>query len=375
MKKLLIFFLILSIHSFNYGQSPGTGLVFDDQAYEQTPAKAPLVRDLYILPKSASLKKWAPTPKSQGSYGTCVGWASAYAAFTIVEAKRNNWSDKNQITSNAFSPGFIYKLIKSSNDNSCKFGTYVDDAMEVLKTKGVAKYKDLSENCPTNISTTLFSQATKYKIKDYAKLFSAYDATSVKLQVMKKSLAEGNPIVIGMKCPNSFYDAKGYWTPTEKHTGSFGGHAMCVIGYDDNVYGGAFEIQNSWGTDWGNDGYIWIKYTDFLNFTKYAFELISFPDVSTPNTVDMSGNIKFMKSTGSGMLASLSGKKYVMNQSYVSGTRFRIYISNNEPAYVYAIGSDNTKKVFKIFPYKYNISAALTYKQNNVALPDEDHYI
>ena len=75
------------------------------------------------------------------------------------------------------------------------------------------------------------------------------------------------------------------------------------------------------------------------------------------------------------MQASRSAGKYSLNQPYSSGTRFRLYISNNEPAYVYAIGSDQTQQVFKIFPYADNISAVLNYSQNNVAIPDEDHYI
>jgi hypothetical protein len=64
-----------------------------------------------------------------------------------------------------------------------------------------------------------------------------------------------------------------------------------------------------------------------------------------------------------------------MKNAYKSGTRFRIYISNNEPAFVYALGTDATKKVFPLFPYAPNISPALNYKKNDVALPDEDHFI
>ncbi len=56
-----------------------------------------------------------------------------------------------------------------------------------------------------------------------------------------------------------------------------GGHAMTVVGYDDNVWCdinnnnvideaelGAFKVANSWGEDYGNDGYIWVAY-DALN--------------------------------------------------------------------------------------------------------------
>jgi C1A family cysteine protease len=77
-----------------------------------------------------------------------------------------------------------------------------------------------------------------------------------------------------MNTPSSFHNAKDLWQPTESPNVSYNGHAMCVVGYDDNKYGGAFEIQNSWGTDWGNDGYIWINYNDFAAFVKAAYEII-----------------------------------------------------------------------------------------------------
>src|SRR5690606_31041502 len=67
--------------------------------------------------------------------------------------------------------------------------------------------------------------------------------------------------------------------------------------------------------------------------------------------------------------------RYKASQAYPSGTRFRIYISNNEPAYVYAISTDLSNEITKIFPYEAGISAALTDKRNDVAIPDEEHYI
>lgn len=61
--------------------------------------------------------------------------------------------------------------------------------------------------------------------------------------------------------------------------GQSGGHMMTIVGYDDNIcvsgnYSypsdstllsncerGAFKVANSWGTGWGNGGYIWIPYS------------------------------------------------------------------------------------------------------------------
>ena len=38
---------------------------------------------------------------------------------------------------------------------------------------------------------------------------------------------------------------------------------MTIIGYDDYKFGGSFEIMNSWGTDFGENGFLWIPYDKF----------------------------------------------------------------------------------------------------------------
>lgn len=47
-------------------------------------------------------------------------------------------------------------------------------------------------------------------------------------------------------------------------------HAMALVGYDDNK--NAFRIRNSWGTDWGDEGSIWVDYDFFIdNFCTEVF--------------------------------------------------------------------------------------------------------
>jgi hypothetical protein len=338
-----------------------------------------LKRDYSSLPSKASLKAFCPTPESQGSYGTCVGWSSSWAARTIIEAQEKGWTDKNTITQNTFAPGFTYYHVKDQSDSECSYGTWIDDALNFMKTTGAVKYKDFDDSCPTYVSSSLYEKAKNYKIKDYVRLFSIEDGYEYKIRVLKKALSEGNPVVIGMKCPNSFSWAKGVWKPTESPYAEFGGHAMCVIGYDDNQYGGAFEIQNSWGSEWGNEGFIWVDYQTFHNFVKYGFEMVGdFNKVNPTTKTDLKGELKFLLSDGTEMItkrSNSSSSHYIMIKTYTSGTRFRMYISNNEPAYVYAIGSDLTEVVTKVFPPKEHISPLLSYKSNNVAIPDENYFI
>ena len=44
---------------------------------------------------------------------------------------------------------------------------------------------------------------------------------------------------------------------------------MVIVGYNDNR--SAFKVLNSWGSDWGFDGYIWITYNHFKKVTYEAY--------------------------------------------------------------------------------------------------------
>ena len=371
-------------------QSFGKGLDFDDTAYQSINKKAKLTRSLEIIPPTASVKQFAPTPGNQSYYGTCTAWATAYCGRTIVEAVKNNWTDKKFITSKAYAPAFLFRIL-SPDDQTCKGGTSIALALQLIKDKGVIPFQLLPVTCTPTLTAQQLANAETGKIKDFMRLFDSNSAENIKIQSVKKSIAEKKPVVFGMICPPSFVKTNGTWLPTEEPNTSFGGHAMCVVGYDDTKDGGAFEIQNSWGTTWGNEGYIWIKYADFAKFTKYAFEFIDLP-APKPAVADLSGQIRLALADGKDMPATLytstRGLKvvpakpaagpltvYQTSEIYTTGTRFRIYISNNEPAYVYAISTDLTNEITKIFPYEDGISAALTDKKNDVAIPDEDHYI
>lgn len=380
--KFSLSILFLLTGYFSFAQEYNTGLTFDDARYNSTPLKAILVqKDYEGVPTKYSLKQFAPNPGDQGDYGTCVGWSTAYAARTIVEAQQNRLQDKYEITETAFSASFIYDFIKDEYDTDCIYGSFIDDALDVMSQKGVPLYNSFDIDCATEIPDDILEEAKKNRIQGYSRLFDDSYSNVFKVEVMKKALSQGNPVVIGMKVPGSFYYAEDVWEPYEEPDGFYGGHAMCVIGYDNNRFEdeGAFEVMNSWGNDWGNDGFIWIRYSDFTDFTKYAYEMIAIPKADE-NVADLSGEITFVQNTGTPMLSSFIENSrgiafYEMNDAYKSGTEFRIYITNNQPAFVYAFGTDRSEEVFPIFPYKKGMSPALTYKNNSIAIPDEDYYI
>ena len=93
---------------------------------------------------------------------------------------------------------------------------------------------------------------------------------------MKTALANGTPVIIGFDVYDSFEGAWGDIPHGQAGSGMMpypntsteellGGHAVCIVGYDDNLNGGRFIVRNSWGTSWGDNGYFYMPYQVIQN--------------------------------------------------------------------------------------------------------------
>lgn len=385
MKPFLM--LVLSfLCSFCFSQKYFMGLPEGpDTLYEKLDVKATMTTAIYRnVGSSFSLKQYAPTPKSQGSYGTCAAWATAYCARTMLESIARNETDKETITNNAFSPGFVYRLA-APKSLDCS-GSLNTECLRQITLNGVPKLSDYSDPCPSSIPIGIFKMAQNNTIKTFVKLwddegnFLPLVSAKIKVQMVKKSLSESCPVVLAIYCPNSFHVFKGGdWRPTEevgeKVNHEHGRHAICAIGYDDEKYGGAIEIQNSWGEDWGDGGYAWIKYEDFAKFAFQAIEVIGNPVNPLQNDHTVVGGIKLIRSDGSSATAiQHTNGSFKLKEDLRSGERFRLFLNSSKPSYVYLFNLDTKSKWNLLFPFN-GISAYLNYNDSEVPIPSEDKYM
>lgn len=406
MKKLTPFILcFISYFSlFSQDENFATGLDLSQEKYEEIPLSAPiLTRSFTNLPNSYSLKPYAPTPGNQGMQPSCVGWASGYGARTIAFAIKNNWkNDIIKINQNTFSPSFVYNQIKANGDVNCKRGSYIADAMKLMNNSGILKKSEFeysSTNCTAKPNTSSMYKAKSNKILTYERL-ARWDNPYNLVGKVKKAIANKNPVVVGMFKYGKLGGYGELWTPPTIPYG--GGHAMVVVGYDNNKYGGAFEIMNSWGTNFRNGGFFWVRYNDFKKYIKTAYVLIEGSD-ALPNKIDndtkvipkiknnISGTITLKLSDGTNMQPTLSknvhrnfnivkaNKKikttYSIDKSYSTGTQFRIYLKSKQRGYVYLIGYGGyDKSINKLYPFN-NFSPYFNYTNSEIAIPNEDYFI
>lgn len=223
------------------------------------------------IPSQISLKQYTPYAGDQKKSNSCVGWAIGYGAMSIQEAKAMGITDRQIITKNAYSAAFIYHQIKKE---SCNVRVPLIKGIEITTTKGNLKFIEFNNknvHCTTRINSFQKARAQKNIIPKVTLLFKKETTANKKVTSIKVALAKGYPVVCSMSVRKNFYQLKGgkYWWPNIGNTTPMGGHALVVIAYDDKKQ--AFQLMNSWGTEWGRDGFVWIKYKDFACFSKHAF--------------------------------------------------------------------------------------------------------
>ncbi len=152
------------------------------------------------------------------------------------------------------------------------------------------------------------------------------------------------------------------WNPTDEDRNmmGFGGHAQCVVGYDDKKYGGAFLLMNSWGSQWGNNGFAWIRYDDFKFFTREAYGIEPMTKVGAAANEPFECEIGLVKITYSNNKA-VSGDHIQLKNSNNNifettspvkpGTRFKMEIKNSTECYIYVFGKETDGTSYTLFPY------------------------
>ena len=306
------------------------------------------------LPESVSLANFAPQRLNQGQQGSCVAWSSVYGARTILESSSTR-TDPNQI---AFSPAFVYNNIAL---DGCQ-GSYIQKAMEFMQQQGALSMEDFKyddADCSRQANSALLQKASANKIHGFHRLTESDDVNGINTRAIKEHLAKDAPVVIGMMVGGTFMQGmmgQKVWHPTDEdmqQTG-FGGHAMCVIGYDDRIEGGAFQVMNSWGTEWGQNGLAFIRYSDFKQFVREAYGLDPLEKRGAALNIAFECNIGLLNSDTKQNIALQTGQGNVFKTvtPIKKGTKFRIELKNAVECYAYIFTPDSTGKSFVLFPYK-----------------------
>lgn len=215
--------------------------------------------DVAALPSFVDLRSGCSDIVDQGDLGSCTSNAivSGLREYILLEDKA--------ITPLRLSRIYHYwwerYLEGTVNEDS---GATLRDGMKVLNKYGVCTEETRPYNIedfevtPTEIEN---QEAQNYTIPAYERLLS--------IDQIKHAVFNNNIVVFSITLYTSFEKK------TKKdgivHMPCFlekklGGHAMCIVGYNDNFLNGSFIVRNSWGESFGDKGYCYIPYKMYKYF-------------------------------------------------------------------------------------------------------------
>ena len=154
-------------------------------------------------------------------------------------------------------------------------GAYIRDTIKSIHCDGVRKERTWPYN------TKKFAEKPPGKAYDEAKdnIVSKYERLHQDIDQFQACLMNNCPFVFGFNVASSFHKTNNPLAqmpmpkPDEKIVGS---HAVLAVGYDDRNR--HFTILNSWGQDWGDNGYFYMPY-DFIKESNWCYNFWKIPFV------------------------------------------------------------------------------------------------
>lgn len=214
---------------------------------------------------SVDLREWDSPVDDQYQLGSCVGNAIANAYEHML---KRDYPEHFVELSRLF---IYYNARTFYNEELLDAGTTVRNGLKGVKLYGACEEKiwpyDI-EKFDDKPSQEAYDNAAPRKIVTYTHLFSNSNVID--------ALTAGHPVVFGLDLFNDFMTLTKEDAVVKMPTSisiPAGGHAMCLVGYD--LYKNMFLAKNSFGTEWGDNGYCWIpfKYFETYSYDKWVFTI------------------------------------------------------------------------------------------------------
>jgi C1A family cysteine protease len=209
------------------------------------------------VPEEFSLRGEMPPVYDQGKLGSCT----ANAIGSVIEHQEMQQGARAETPSRLF---IYYGERVIEGDVPYDHGAQIRDGIKVVASEGappetawpydIAKF---AEKPPQQA----YEQAKRDRAVQYQRIIPGGHGAPIRTAVKAH-----HPVAFGFTVPEAFespsWDVKSEPLPlpgaAEK---SIGGHAVAIAGWDftrKRFPVDAFEIRNSWGPEWGDEGYFWM---------------------------------------------------------------------------------------------------------------------
>ncbi|MBQ8538492.1 MAG: hypothetical protein IJ433_02450 [Ruminococcus sp.] len=256
-----------------------------------------LIRKATKLPSSVdnSQSIYFPEIGDQQDLGSCLYWAQIYYQYTYEYNRANGIPTTPD---NVFSPQWSYNVATAGEDMQCTTAI----SLNFMKYQGSVPMSQVpydQDYLNAHPNEEVWRNSINYRLKEYHffEQIGRFDNPITSpddsdLELIKTALNNGeilsySTMMLGWS--HTEIIANSMAPENDDHVGEVavtsmdsqeGGHRMTLVGYNDNIWidvnknqrvdkgeMGAFKIANSWGTEYGNEGFAWVAY-DALNDTS-----------------------------------------------------------------------------------------------------------
>lgn len=290
--------------------------------------------------------------KNQGNTNAC--WAFSGVSLIETAAMKAGFPELD-LSERHINMMSTYKAYLNNEVNISGFnrkandgGNYTYVASYIFRGDGAILERDFpyilpwsSNYAPINKS----SMPTKkpiLSVDDYLSDYSSSTCTSDRIEEIKSYVREYGAVGATINSSNG-------WTSLDQHyfintRSDYTDHAVTIVGYDDRISkdnfayasrDGAFIVKNSWGEEFGDNGYFYISYDDlricrnitgFKGISVNEYDHIYNASDSLANTSFYSPNYIYLSTK-----INVTGNEYLDKVSFetLKGTPYEVYLSKD----------------------------------------------
>lgn len=227
----------------------------------------PLKKARAALPSKVDLREWFSPVEDQGAIGSCTANAGVGLMEYFQSRAYAEYVDGSRL--------FLYKATRTLDGQQGDVGAFLRTTMKAMALFGVCPeryWPYVAERFDEEPPAFCYAYGQNFRATQYYRIDTNDRTSEQTLMSVKEYLAAKLPCMFGFSVYSSIPtagDGKGEIPMPALGDRLEGGHAVVAVGYDDSKKigrsDGALRIRNSWGEEWGRNGYGWLPYDYVTN--------------------------------------------------------------------------------------------------------------